>query len=176
VLTRKQLLILSGSATVVLNFLLALLDRHLQAKGGPSVLSFEFVGSRRHAAQILAEWGAGGRDLARLSLWIDFVFMLSYGTFFTLAAIATREFASKHGRRLLSVAGVVAPIFATSAALFDAMENVALLLILGGRGGSIAPAFATTCASLKFTLITLAIVYVIWGLCVRLRLRGRGRQ
>jgi hypothetical protein len=171
--TRRQLLILTGIATVVLEVVLAILDRNLRATGGPSVLSFEFVGNKQHAAQILAEWGAGGRDQARLGLWIDFAFMLSYGAFVTLAAIATREFARDHGWRLLAMAGVVAPLFAISAALFDATENIALLLILGGHGGNAAPVVATACASFKFALITLAIIYIAWGLCARFLLRLR---
>jgi hypothetical protein len=102
--------------------------------------------------------------------------MVSYATFFALAAIATRDFARERGLRLLAAAGIVTPIFATAAALFDAAENIAWLLVLGGHGGSLAPPFATTCASLKFLLIGLAILYVVWGLVVRLLRRWRPSQ
>jgi hypothetical protein len=152
---------------------LIVLDQRLKATGGPSILWLEFADSQQRAAEIMAEWGSHGRDLARLSLWIDFGLMLIYGTFFTLAALATRDFAREHGLRALAAAGVLAPVFAAAAALFDAAENIAWLLVLGGRGGSFAPPFATACASLKFLLIGLAILYVLWGLISRLTLRGR---
>jgi hypothetical protein len=53
------------------------------------------------------------------------------------------------------------------------VENTFLLLTLGGHGGSFGPPVATACASVKFLLITIAIVYVLWGLASRLLLRGR---
>lgn len=57
--------------------------------------------------------------------------------------------------------------------MFDASENVALLLTLAGEGGSLAPPFAAVCSAIKFTLIAIAIVYVLCGLAVRLRARPR---
>jgi hypothetical protein len=52
--------------------------------------------------------------------------------------------------------------------MFDATENVFLLLVLGGHGGQAAPLIATICSSIKFTLITIAIGYVLCGLAQRL--------
>jgi hypothetical protein len=172
-LSRKRLLVLLGVAMVAFDLVLLVLDQDLKATGGPSILGLEFAGSEQRAAEIMAEWGGHGRDLARLSLWIDFGFMVSYGAFFTLAAIATRDFARDRGLRALAVVGIATPAFATAAALFDAAENIAWLLVLGGHGGSLAPPFATICASLKFLLIGLAILYVVWGLVVRLLRRWR---
>ena len=94
--------------------------------------------------------------------------MASYGAFFTLAGLATRDFARGRDLRRLAAAGTVAPFCAAAAAGFDALENIALLLVLGGHGGSVGPAFATACASIKFVLIAIAIAYVLWGLIVRL--------
>jgi hypothetical protein len=172
-LSRKQLLIASGIATVLFDVVLLVIDQQLEATGGPSILGLEFAGSQHRAIEIMAEWGTHGRYLARLSLWIDFGFMASYGTFFTLAALATRDFARERGLRALATVGLVTPFLAVGAALFDAAENIAWLLVLGGHGGNFAAPFATTCASLKFALITLAILYSLWGLVRRLRLRVR---
>jgi hypothetical protein len=171
--SRRQLLIAFGIVTVAFDVALIVIDRRLQATGGPSILGLEFAGSEQRAAEIMAEWGNHGRDLARLSLWIDFGFMLSYGTFFALAALATRDFARERSLRALASIGIATPFFAPAAALFDAAENIAWLLVLGGHGGSFAPPFATACASLKFLFITLAIVYVLWGLAIRLLRRWK---
>jgi hypothetical protein len=170
-LSRKQVLLLLGIATVVLDLVMLYLDQKMKDSGGPSILGFEFAGSEQQATQVMAEWGTDGRHYARWSLWLDYAFMLSYGSFFALAAVATREFARKGGLRRLAAAGVVAPIAAVTAAGFDATENVFLLLTLGGHGGGFGPPIATVCASLKFALIAFAIGYVLWGLAVRL-LRG----
>lgn len=172
-LSRKQLLILLGIATVVFDLALIFLDQKMKDAGGPSILGFEFAGSERQAAKAMAEWGASGRHYARWSLWIDYGFMLSYGSFFALAATATRDFARRNGLRRLAAVGVLAPLAAVAAASFDAIENAFLLLTLGGHGGSLAPLIATVCASLKFGLIAFAIAYVLWGLAARLLLSGR---
>lgn len=156
-----------GIAVVVFDILLTILDRRLAATGGPSILGLEFAGSADRAHQIMAEWGDHGQDLARLSLWIDFGFMLSYGSFFALAGFATRDFARVRGHRALALVGSAAPFCAIAAAVFDVAENIIWLLVLSGHGGSAAPPISSTCASLKFFLIAIAIVYSLWGLASR---------
>ena len=165
---RKWLLLGLGIATAALYVVLALVDPSLNGSG-PSIVTLEFAGSADRVAEIFAEWGAHGRDLARLSLWLDFPFMAAYGAFLAVAALATRDFAVAHGRRALAASGRLAPACAVGAALFDAAENVLWLLLLGGRGGDLAPPVATACASIKFLLLALAIGYSLWGLAARLR-------
>jgi hypothetical protein len=53
------------------------------------------------------------------------------------------------------------PFFSATAAYFDAIENV--FLVLAGNGGNAAPLLATVCSSVKWVLITLAIIYAICG-------------
>jgi hypothetical protein len=112
---------------------------------------------------MLAEWGPKGRHAARASLIVDYGYMVSYGGFFTLAGLATRDLAVQQRWRRLAAAGRVVPFFAVAAACFDAIENVFLLLALGGHGGNAAPLIATVCSSIKWVLITLAIIYAICG-------------
>ncbi len=49
-----------------------------------------------------------GEYLARISLWIDFGFMASYGAFFALACATLRDFAAGQGLRRLTALGAVA--------------------------------------------------------------------
>jgi hypothetical protein len=167
--TRKQLLIGLGIAMAAFYVAFGIIDASLKDTGGPSILGLEFAGSADRLEEIFAEWGAHGRDLARLSLWIDFPFMAVYGAFFALASLATRDFARAHYQRALAVAGTFAPAFAIAAALFDAAENILWLLLLGGHLGDAAPPIATGCAVVKFILLGLTIAYVVWGLAARLR-------
>jgi len=167
-MTRKQWLILLGIAMVALTIVpFVVFERRLEHTGGPGILAFEFAATKARASQILAEWGPQGRHTARLSLIIDYAYMISYGGFFTLAGLATRDLARTRDWRRLAAAGMIVPFFATVAALFDATENVFLLLVLGGHGGEYGPLIATVCSSIKFTLITIAIAYVVWGLVWR---------
>ena len=96
--------------------------------------------------------------------------MASYGTFFTLAALATRDFARERGRATLARLGRITPCLAPAAVFFDVVENSIWLLVLDG-GGRLAAPVATTCAVLKFLCIGLAIAYSIAGLVTWLRYR-----
>jgi hypothetical protein len=169
-LSRKQWLIVLGALVVSFYIAFGVIERSLP-QGTPGVIEYEFVGSEDRATEMLAEWGGAGKDDIRLSLWIDYGFMLVYGAFFTLAGLATRDFARERGLAALASAGRWAPWCAAGAALFDALENANLLLILSGHGGSVSPPLATACASVKFVLIAIAIGYVLWGLVARFRVR-----
>jgi hypothetical protein len=167
---RKLALILLGVATVVFTMVLEAFDPSHVSRG-PTILDFEFAGSRARATQIVAEWGPKGRSAAHLSLLLDYGYMLSYGPFFALAGFTVRDMARARDWRRLAALGAVVPFFALAAASFDASENVALLLTLAGHGGSFAPPFAAVCSAIKFTLIIIAIVYAVCGLVLWLRAR-----
>jgi hypothetical protein len=169
VIDRRRWLIVFGAATVAFDVAVFALDRRMQASGGPGILGLEFAGSKGQASRVLGEWGSEGREAAHASLLIDYGFMLSYGVFFALAGFATRDLARRRGWLRLAAAGAVIPLFAPAAASFDAIENVLLLMVLGGDGGTIGPPIAAACAGLKFALIAIAIGYVVCGLVVRLR-------
>jgi hypothetical protein len=136
----------------------------MEHAGGPGILDFEFALTKTRVAQILAEWGSTGRHAARVSLIVDYAYMVSYGGFFTLAGFATRDLARTRGWRSFERAGRFVPFLALAAACSDAIENVFLLLALGGHAGGTAPLIATVCSTIKFTLITIAIVYALCGL------------
>lgn len=167
---RKQALILFGIATVAFTVILKLIDPS-HVSHGPTILDFEFARTQQRTAQIIAEWGVKGRNAAHLSLVLDYGYMLSYGLFFAFAGFAVRDTARTRGWPRLAAVGTVIPFFALAAAGFDASENVALLLTLAGNGGSFAPPFAAFCSAIKFTLITIAIVYALCGLILGIRAR-----
>jgi hypothetical protein len=166
-------LILSGIATVILLLAMSPSDQRMKDSGGPGIVPFELSGGQDRADEILAEWGEDGRDAARESLWIDFGFLLAYGTFLTLALVAVRELARRRGwRRLAAIGGVVVGFGALGAA-FDALENICLLLTLEGSGSAF-PLLATIFAACKFVLLTLAIAYLV--ACIAMRLLSHGRS
>lgn len=168
-------MIASGIATVILLLAMAPADERMKDAGGPGVVPFELSGGQDRADEILAEWGEDGRDAARESLWIDFGFLLAYGTFLTLALAAVRDLARQRGwRRLAAIGGIVVGFGALGAA-FDALENICLLLTLEG-GGSAFPLLATIFAACKFVLLTAAIAYLLACLAMRLLSRTRSAE
>ena len=165
------------SGVAALLFLLAMSPSQNRMKdtGGPGIVPFELTGGKDRADEIMAEWGADGKDAARESLWIDFGFMIAYGTFLTLALRAARDAALKRGWRRLEAIGAVAVWFGAIGAGFDALKNVCLLLTLGGAGAA-APLAATVFASLKFLFLASGIAYLLAALATRLLERRPAEQ
>lgn len=137
-------------------------DGRMKDTGGPGIVPFEVAGSQSEADRIMGEWGDGGQDAARQSLWIDFGFLIAYGTFLTLAIAAVRDRARRCGlRRLAAIGGFIAGFGAIGAG-FDALENICLLLTLGSAGSAF-PFLAATFAYAKFFFTAVAVAYLLVG-------------
>jgi hypothetical protein len=177
-MTRRRWLWLLGVVSTLLFVALALIDRKIQDSGGPGIVSFELAGSADRAQEILAEWGQDGKDWARLSLWIDFPYLVAYGAFFYFAVLAVRDAALKRGWDRYARPGAKIALLAIAAAAFDAVEDVFLLLSIGGHADSAAPTVATAFAICKFLALAVAYGYVLIGLGMigRARLRARRSQ
>jgi hypothetical protein len=174
-MSRRGWLWLSGIASSLLFLALVLLDRKMQDTGGPGIVPFEIAGSSDRAQEILYEWGADGKDAARLSLWLDFPYLVTYGAFFFLAVRAMRDSALNRGWDRYARPGGVIALLAIAAAAFDAVEDVFLLLTIGGHADSAAPTIATAFAVCKFAALAAAYGYVLIGLVMvgRAKLRER---
>ena len=170
-MTRRRGLIASGIAALALLLAMSPADNRMKDTGGPGVVPFELTGGQDRADEILAEWGESGQDAARESLWIDFGFLLAYGTFLTLALTAVRDLARDRGWRRLGAVGAAAVWLGALGAGFDALENVCLLLTLAGAGAAF-PLLATIFAACKFILLTAAIAYLLAGLATWLLSRA----
>ncbi len=147
----------------------------MKDSGGPGMVPFELTGGQDRADEILSEWGEDGQDAARQSLWIDFGFLLAYGTFLSLALTAVRDLARRRDWLRLARIGRVVVSFGALGAAFDALENICLLLTLDGAGAAL-PLLATIFAACKFVLLITAIAYLLAGLAMRLLSRGPAVQ
>jgi nitrate/nitrite transporter NarK len=167
-MTRRRGLIAAGIATVILLLAMSPADGRMKDTGGPGIVPFELTGGEDRADEILAEWGDEGQDAARESLWIDFGFLLAYGTFLTLALAAVRDMARERDWRRLGAIGGFVVYFGALSAAFDALENSCLLLTLDDAGAAF-PLLATIFAACKFVFLAAAIAYLLAGLAMRLR-------
>jgi len=173
---RRKWLWITGAASAVLLVALALIDRELTNTGGPGIISFEVAGSTDRAREILAEWGSDGRNWARLSLWLDFSYLVAYGAFFALALAALRDAARNRGWTRYAAVASVAVFAPIAAAAFDAVEDVSLLLVAGGHADSAAPAIALAFAVAKFASLAVAELCLLGGLAALGREWLRGRR
>jgi hypothetical protein len=166
-------MVVLAAVTVALSAYLAGQDAEMRDAGGPGIVSFELAFTEERAAEIRGDWGEEGMDAARTSLRVDFAYLLAYGALLLLAAMATRDAARRRSWRRLTALGAPAVIAAMAAPLFDAIENVWLLISLEGEGGEVAPLLGGVFACLKFAALAAALLYVLAGLAARLRDRSR---
>lgn len=131
------------------------IERRLRQTGGPGIIPFEMAGNADRASEITARWGARGQRLARLSLWLDFGYMLTYGAHAALLIDRAR-------RRLGHPAAL--PVLAFGAVAGDAVEGVSLLRVLGGKQIDTHARRARTAASIKFAVLASCLIYVVAGL------------
>lgn len=165
---RRQMLIGAGGGQLVLLLPMLWLERRMRRTGGPGIIGFELARTPERARQIMQDWGPEGRSAARASLLLDYPYLVTYcalnATICAIAADALRH----RGSRWLADAGRTLSAAQWTAGGFDAVENAALLAVLGARNGG-SPAIAATCAYTKFALIALGWSYAGVGLVARLR-------
>lgn len=143
---------LGWSALAYLGYsvLMLVFERGMRKSGGPGIVAFELAGNASRSQEILTAWGADGRRWARLSLWLDFGYMLTYGYVVLLLIERARR---RHGG---SIALRLLPIGAVAG---DAIEGVALLKALDGVDLDVNARRARTAALTKFGLVGLALAY-----------------
>ena len=141
-----------GVAFVVDTMVMLLLERRMRATGGPGIIPFELAGSAARAEDIMTRWGSEGQRAARLSLWLDFGYMATYGTFTALLVDRAR-------RRRGHSAALPAIVFAAVAA--DAAEGVSLLQVLKRTRVAVHARRAQIAALIKFAVLLGALGYVV---------------
>lgn len=160
-MTRRRALWVLGIVTLALFAVLYALDVRMQDAGNAGIVDFELAGSRDRAQELLADWGSDGRDAAKASLWLDYLYLTAYGLFLWQAVLAVRDGALRRGWARAARPGRVVALLPLAAAAFDAVEDAFLLLALGGGGGEAAPLLGTVFASLKFACLAVALVYLL---------------
>ncbi|UCH50960.1 MAG: hypothetical protein JSV54_08140 [Chloroflexota bacterium] len=122
----------------------------------PNILDFELAGTNDRATQIINAWDMQDRIRAGFNLGFDYLYMPVYSTLIALACVWG---ASVMASRKWRTTGLLLGWGLWAAALFDAVENVALIVILFGTVAAPYPQMAQVCAILKFGLIVLGLVF-----------------
>ena len=160
-----------GALFVFATALMIFIDVPLKGDSSPlGIVSFELAGTPQRALRILLEWKSReALGYARLSLIVDFVYLLIYGLFFASLAtwVGARLKESKWSAR--------AAWAATVAAVFDILENAVLLYELARfTSPSPYPQVAASFALAKLGLLLFSAAYGLVGGLASLR-RGQRR-
>jgi hypothetical protein len=163
-MTRRRALWILAIVWLGLGAYLLSLEATMQDAGGYGIIDFELAFTSDRAQEILTAWGDEGRDAARLQLWLDYLYLVVYGLFLWLAVKAVRDGALKRGWTRYARPGAAIAILPLVAAGADAIEDVFLLLALGGHGGDAAPLLGGVFAVVKFAALTVTLLYLLVGL------------
>jgi len=154
--------------------LMQFLNSPLRTSAAPAgIVSFELAGTPDNALSIIGSWipkynpavdYIAAEDYkpllyAAFSLGFDYLFIYSYAISIALGILLA---AGRHGGKYETISiwlgwGLIA------AALFDVVENIALWRILTGEVFHLLTQLAFWCASLKFSLILLGLIFAFLG-------------
>jgi len=163
---RKKMLYWSGFITIAITIIFKILDLSLVTPGEDipdGMVAFELT-NNIHVTRIMAEmWGEKGRIVAAFSLGLDYLYLIVYALF--LGIIAFEIGKKLTGRStLLAKPGYWLSWLMIVAALFDGIENFALIRILTGCQYSVWATIAYYFATMKFTIVVITIIYILLGL------------
>ncbi len=147
-------------ATLLLTFLFRFIG-----PDKPTIVDFELAGSVPNAQGIINAWNETDRIRAGFSLGIDYLYMPVYSTTIALACVLAAGVLKSQAWRSI---GMLLAWGLWVAALSDAIENVALFTELLGNNVAPWPSIAQICATIKFGLILMGLLYVVVGIVLRL--------
>ena len=161
---KKTLFWIALVFTVVLFAALGQIDKSLQNDIAPQgIVSFEMAKTLDQSLCILRSWDVEAKICAGLSLGIDYLFLVAYGSFFALAVLLLAE---KLPSGFLKKAAKIMALMIGLAALLDGIENYGLIRLLTGTHTEAWVSLAYYCAGLKFGLLAVGAVYLLAGLIV----------
>lgn len=159
---RIILFLLAGTLSF---FLLLRVQGKLETIKSPaSIISLELAKDAQSVEEITASWSeAGMTSRARTNIWIDFLFIPFYVMlFYTLCgsiSVRMNGFSAK--------LGVLLAFGSLMAGIFDILENILMLFALHGHYNNFTAVLTTFFATTKFTLLLLAVLYImLWGMRV----------
>jgi hypothetical protein len=131
---------------------------------GVSILDLELMRTSANAVEHVARLGPAGIDAAKMSIYLDFPFLILYALALSASCAVLAARAADRGRSTLASAGRTIAWAAPVAAALDAVENVALLQVLSDRVDQPWPGIAFGFASVKFVLLAVVVLYLAVGL------------
>ena len=166
---RNKILILITIVAFVLTvlisqFIMAPIEAELKGATGYGVIEFEFAWTSEQINTIFKAWGSEGKKKEAFVTYIDFLFIPCYSLFMAgCILLVTRNLEGK-----LQEIGLYMTIMPFIAGIFDVIENINLLLMLTNEAfiWSLSPFIASLCATIKFSLLFIAIIFFIVALII----------
>lgn len=129
-----------------------------------NIVQFELAKTVDAAQQIIDDWGEAGISKARLSIYLDFIFIFLYAWAISLGAKVATAFSANQN---LVTAGSFFSRVIWFAGSCDIIENVAMLMTLSELN-ELTVSMAFYFAIFKFSIVVLALLLILISLGVGL--------
>lgn len=127
-----------------------------------NIVQFELAKTVESAKQIIDAWGVGGISKARLSIYLDFVFLFLYAWSISLGCHVVTTFSANDP---IIKAGVFFSRIIWFAASCDLIENLAMLFTLSAMN-ELTVSMAFYFAIIKFAIVLLALLLILLAMLV----------
>ena len=165
-------LLISLLFSLLLLTAMTLLDRNLKTAPAPrGIVSIELAGNLDDAQQILESWKTQGKISAALSLGLDYLFLIVYALFISVACVLIARNLIP-GYVMWAKFGFLLGWGQFAAAFLDAVENFALIRFILDSQSEILPAVARWCAIVKFGIVGAGLVYILVGVIFTVLRKG----
>ena len=153
-MTKK--IVIAAFATVVMIVVMRWMGAELESKVSPfGIVSFEFAKNFEQAKTIIAEVG---QKPLQWNISIDFLFLIAYTFFFFFCCKALM---SQYYSPKIKTIGFIFLELSVLAGVLDLVENIAMLITLGGYGSDISVGVSYWTAIAKFATIAILIIYIL---------------
>lgn len=151
-------------ALLISQCIMAPIEAELKGSTGYGVIEFELAWTSEQINRIFKAWGSEGKKKEIFVTYVDFLFIPCYSLFMAgCILMVTRILEGK-----LQEIGLYMTITPFIAGIFDVIENINLLLMLTNESfiWSLSPFIASLCATIKFSLIFIAIGFFVIALII----------
>ncbi|MHA1150644.1 MAG: hypothetical protein ACTSR8_20680 [Promethearchaeota archaeon] len=152
---------------ILLNMIMSPIELHLKGTTGYGVLEFEFAWTADTIRTIFKAWGKNGKQMEALAVWLDFLYIPSYVFLIAGTLLLTTRSLNEGKVQNIGLILIISPFIA---GILDVIENINLLaMIYNGAFIDLgSPFIASICATFKFGIIFLDIIFWIFELIILL--------
>jgi hypothetical protein len=161
--TRNLLIIITVLSFLTYIFMtiviFAPIEADLKGSTGYGVMEFELAWTSENINKIFSAWGQDGKNKQLFVTIVDFFYIPSYGFFMGgCILLISRKLEGK-----IQEIGLYMTLIPFIAGAFDVIENINLILMLTYDSyiWSLSPFIASLCATIKFGLLMVAIIFFI---------------
>jgi hypothetical protein len=160
----KRKLTLSAAASVVMFMALRIQGAALKTPVSKrAIVDLEFADTPQRVHELFGIWNI---ETVRCNIWIDFLFIIAYVSFLSMAAAATAEKWKMKGMKKI---GLLFSRLAFVAGLLDICENTFMLQTCTGNFTPVSLQLTFYCAAFKFIFAGAIILYLLISLPIAVK-------